>query len=176
MNNQFILIGFMGAGKSYLGSRLSYLFNYNLVDIDLEIEKDEGIRIPTIFANYGEDYFRTKESELFKYFIQKNQTIISCGGGLTENIENRRIIKASNSIVIFLDPEWDIIWERIKSSDRPFVRGKNKSDVYQLWEKRIPNYLDCATVRFQNQNTIDKLLEQLVDCHDAVQFINYLLQ
>jgi len=165
----------MGAGKSYLGNRLSYLFNLHLVDIDIEIEKELNMKIPEIFFQKGESLFRKVERSLFKQHIVRNNVIISCGGGLTESAENRKLIKDSNSIVIFLDPEWSIIWKRIMHSERPLVKSKSEEEVRQLWLSRISNYLDCATARLNPQQSIDEFVSRLVDFNDAMQLTKLLL-
>jgi len=174
MINRFILIGFMGAGKTYFGKRLSYLLNLPLVDTDIDIERHEGIKIPEIFQLQGEEYFRQLEYGTLLHFINRNNLVISCGGGLTENPMNRTLIKNSQSIVIFLDPEWTIIRERIIHTERPLVKSNSEEELYQLWLKRLPNYEECATLKLHQQDTIDKTLNQLINSRDISVLFNLL--
>ena len=61
-----VMIGFMGAGKSTVAEYLSTMFAMEVVEMDQEIVKEEGMSIPDIFATYGEGYFRNCETELLK--------------------------------------------------------------------------------------------------------------
>ena len=50
-----VMIGFMGAGKSTVAEYLSTMFAMEVVEMDQEIVKAEGMSIPDIFATYGEE-------------------------------------------------------------------------------------------------------------------------
>ena len=65
-NYNIVMIGFMGAGKSTVAEYLSTMFAMEVVEMDQEIVKEEGMSIPDIFATYGEEYFRNCETELLK--------------------------------------------------------------------------------------------------------------
>ena len=53
------LAGFMGAGKSTVGSRLARQLGWHFVDLDERIEQAAGITIPQFFERHGEPAFRT---------------------------------------------------------------------------------------------------------------------
>ena len=57
MSNIF-LIGFMGAGKTTIGSLLADKINFNFYDTDQMIVEQESREIVEIFKSNGEDYFR----------------------------------------------------------------------------------------------------------------------
>ena len=59
-----VLIGMMGAGKSSIGRRLAARLGIPFVDADAEIEAAAGMTIEDIFANYGEDSFRSGETRV----------------------------------------------------------------------------------------------------------------
>ena len=44
-----VFLGMMGSGKSSIGSLVSKKLNINFIDIDNEIEKRIGLKIPKIF-------------------------------------------------------------------------------------------------------------------------------
>ncbi len=174
MIKRFLLIGFMGAGKTYFGKRLSYLLNLPLVDTDHEIELHENMKIPEIFMLQGEDYFRQQEYGTLLHFISRNNLVISCGGGLTENPINRTLIKNSHSTVIFLDPEWEVIWQRIRFSERPLIKEKSEEDVRDLWQNRHSAYNECATIVLKSQQVIDYTILQLINNRDVSVLLNLL--
>ena len=52
------LTGFMAAGKSAVGKRLSRIAGVPFLDLDRDIEQRAGKRIPEIFTEGGESAFR----------------------------------------------------------------------------------------------------------------------
>ena len=76
-----VLIGMMGSGKTSLGKLVAQELNFNFIDTDLEIEKKLNLSVKEIFEKYGEPLFRKKEFDVFKLFGNRNNIIISSGGG-----------------------------------------------------------------------------------------------
>ncbi len=54
----------MGAGKSAIAGRLQRVYGMNMIDMDEEIVKREGMSISKIFKTKGEPYFRNLETKL----------------------------------------------------------------------------------------------------------------
>ena len=72
----------MGSGKSVVGSELALTLSANFLDLDTEIEKDEGLSITSLFDQKGEIYFRKKErATLLNLLEQGGTSIIATGGG-----------------------------------------------------------------------------------------------
>ena len=46
-----VLIGYMGSGKSLVGSHLAKKIDYKFIDLDQYIEKNEGSSISKIFED-----------------------------------------------------------------------------------------------------------------------------
>ena len=89
-----ILIGFMGAGKTAVGNRLSKKLGYEYIDTDQYIEEKEGMTISNIFAERGEEYFRNLETSVIKeLMLRKTPTIFSTGGGMPLRRENAELLK-----------------------------------------------------------------------------------
>jgi shikimate kinase len=90
-----VLIGFMGCGKSTLGKKLASKLNYHFIDSDSEIEQATGMSISQLFDTYGEDYFRDLESDFLETIKDKQQIVLSTGGGMpcfNKNIEKINVI------------------------------------------------------------------------------------
>lgn len=83
MKENIILIGFMGSGKTTVGNLLAKEMGYTFVDTDELIEKKANMTIGDIFATYGEEAFRSMESELLEELNETlDHAVISTGGGL----------------------------------------------------------------------------------------------
>jgi shikimate kinase len=140
------LIGFMGSGKSTLGKNLAETLNYDFIDSDLWIEKEQGISIDSIFSSKGEAFFRELELKFIENLNPFNPTIIATGGGLpcfNGNIEKLKEI----GTVIYLKAAPEIIFERIKFDDRrPLLNKQENHEKFDF----IQNKLNERTV-FYNQ-------------------------
>ena len=62
-----VLLGFMGAGKTTIGSLLDPAF----ADMDALLVRRLEMPISDYFARYGEDSFRQQESRVFGFFVNK---------------------------------------------------------------------------------------------------------
>lgn len=143
-----VLIGMMGAGKSYIGGKLAKLLaHFNYVDIDEEIERQEGMIISKIFEKHSEEYFRNIETETIKKFASNNNYIISTGGGAFENPKNIQALK-ENGIVFYLKAHPIELFNRIKNEKtRPLLLSSNVQNVIKnLLKKREKNYLKADFV------------------------------
>jgi len=79
---KIILLGYMGSGKSTVGHHLAKKLYLTFTDLDNHIEKKENKTISEIFNEKGEIYFRKKEHEYLKQFINENDSyVLSLGGG-----------------------------------------------------------------------------------------------
>ncbi|MDT0687136.1 shikimate kinase [Autumnicola psychrophila] len=79
---KIFLNGYMGAGKSLIGHKLSAVLNYNYVDLDDQIELIEQTSIQSIFKKRGELYFRNLENKVLRDILEKEEDmVVSLGGG-----------------------------------------------------------------------------------------------
>lgn len=159
-----MLIGFMGAGKSTVSAYLSHLLEMEEVDTDQLIVEKEGMSIPQIFENYGEEYFRNCESNTLIELQKKKQLIVSCGGGIVLRDENVQHMKKHGRIVLLTaNPETTL--ERVKdSTERPILNNNmNTKFIAELMEKRRDIYLAAADIIVPTDNkSIAKVCEEVV--------------
>lgn len=77
-----VLIGFMGVGKTTIGSHLARKLYRDFVDIDQEIEQEYNMPTTEIFKTYGEKGFREIEKDhILKLCSNTRLKVISVGGG-----------------------------------------------------------------------------------------------
>ncbi len=138
-----VLCGFMGSGKTVVGKELSKILGVKFIDTDELVEKKQGIPIKAIFASYGEEYFRELEYEVCKDVASEKNCVISTGGGALTFDRNVEAIKSSGAKVVFLDASFDVICERIGSTNtRPLFKDKQKAK--ELYDERKDKYLKAS--------------------------------
>ena len=98
-NGHIFLIGFMGAGKSTISNCLHRVYGLEQMEMDEEIERRQGRSISRIFAEDGEAYFRDLETELLMSLKEKENLVVSCGGGTAMRECNVQEMKAQGRIV-----------------------------------------------------------------------------
>ncbi len=76
-----LLVGFMGAGKSAVGSRLATALGYRFVDVDALLEGEAGSSVAEIFAREGEEGFRRREADAVERLLRQDGVVIAPGGG-----------------------------------------------------------------------------------------------
>lgn len=146
-NYNIMLIGFMGAGKSTVSHQLCEMLKMEEIEMDAEIEKQQGMTISEIFDRYGEDYFRKAETDLLKELGTKKSKLISCGGGVVVKKENISIMKKQGPIVL-LTATPKTTYERVKNSrERPILNQDMSVEfIKQLMEKRKDQYIAAADI------------------------------
>ncbi len=156
-----ILIGFMGAGKTTVGFKLSYRLRRTVIDTDKEIERDEQRTISEIFAADGEEYFRNRETMCLQKLIKTaGGQIISVGGGLPLREENRKLLHELGQ-VFYLRARAETIYERVKhDTARPLLQGKDpEARIRTMIAEREPFYRAAADIVI---DVDDKDFEQIL--------------
>lgn len=161
--NNIYIIGFMGVGKSSAASKLCQKRNMTLIEMDEEIVRQQDMAISDIFDEYGEKYFRRLETDLLSEIAQKENQVVSCGGGAVLRQENVDIMKSSGTIVLLTaDPE--TIYDRVKDNmDRPLLNGNMSiSYICELMDERQAYYEDAADIVVATDHRdIDSVVEKI---------------
>ena len=146
--------GMMGSGKSFIGKIIANKIKYDFVDIDRLIEKKEKKTITTIFQENGENYFRNLEEDITIKSLQKENTVISLGGGSIVNKNIRNCIK-NNSYNIYLKVNTNILKKRlINSKNRPLILNNNlNKTLSELIEKREIYYKEADLIIKNDTNS-----------------------
>lgn len=147
MRDNIFLIGFMGAGKSTIARSLRDLYAMRLIEMDEQIERQEGMKISRIFAEKGEAYFRALETALLEGLRCEMNTVVSCGGGVPMRQCNVDAMRQSGRIV-YLSAKPETIFARVRHAhNRPLLEGNmNVAYIEKLLQERLPKYLAAADV------------------------------
>ena len=165
-NNNIILTGFMGSGKTTAGIRLSYRLRLPLLDTDKWIEKEEGRTISEIFALQGEETFRKMETSALRTLLElEGEQIISTGGGLPMREENRELLKKLGTVV-FLRIKPETVYERLKGDNtRPLLKKADPmKEIRRLLELRNPVYQECADITVDvDGKDFEEIISEIID-------------
>ncbi len=164
-------IGFMGSGKSVLGSLISEQEQVNFLETDQIIEKEAGLSITEIFEQYGEDYFRNLERDiLYRDLSQSKNLILSTGGGLPCYKDNMDLLKKKYK-TIYLKISAENLTTRLinKRQNRPLLAKLSEAELFdfisgKLYE-RSPFYEQSdIIVTLDNRNKKDnaRYLRQII--------------
>lgn len=161
--NLIILIGFMGTGKSAVGKLLAKKMRFAFVDLDKLIEKEAGLKIPAIFEQYGETYFRSLEKQAVNSLVTMNETVVATGGGAVLDPQNMAVMKEAG-IVVALDADVETLWKRLKSSrNRPLLKAADpRLRIEELYHKRRPFYSQAHHIVDTSGKTIEDVAQKIL--------------
>lgn len=155
-----ILIGFMGSGKSSIGSRLAAELSFEFLDTDKEIERTAQMDIPSIFSQYGECYFRSLETALLKELNSKKKTVLSTGGGTPMLEENWQVL-SKMGLVIYLYTTLDTAILRTGGKDRPLLQ-QSRGKLEDLWQKRQLVYQQAVHTIDTEGRSIEEVTQRIL--------------
>ncbi|MFW5891427.1 MAG: shikimate kinase [bacterium] len=156
MNKNIILIGYRAAGKTTIGKSLSNYTGMKNYDMDLIIEQETGFSISEIFNKFGEQYFRVRENKTLQKLKNLDNSIISTGGGVVENIENRNTLKRMG-LIIWLKTNTAIAYKRLLKNNiirPPLTKLNLKNEIKNKLNKRNRLYyhLSHKTINTGNKS------------------------
>lgn len=149
---RLVFIGFSGTGKSSVGRLVANRLGWDLLDMDDEIERREGISIPNIFVAKGEPAFREMEREVFLNALARDRVVISTGGGAVCNEPIWDVLRGdSSTFVVGLDAPAECILERLdahaaaapagQTTHRPMLRAEDPLErIIELKSRREEFY------------------------------------
>ncbi|HHV17005.1 MAG TPA: shikimate kinase [Gelria sp.] len=142
MEKNIVLIGFMGTGKSTVGSKVAGRLKRKFVDMDREIERIVGMTVSEIFKRYGEIRFRSEEKLMAQKLAREAGLVIAAGGGVVLDPVNMERL-SQNGIIICLKAAPNDIYHRVnrKKGTRPLLRkGMDLEDIEEMLKARESLY------------------------------------
>ena len=165
LNKNLILIGMMASGKSTIGRLLAKKLNLKFFDTDFIIEKKAKMKIVEIFQKKGEPYFRNLEKKIILNLLNKNNCVISLGGGAFINETVRKVAQKDNA-TIWLNWNLKTLIDRIKKNNkRPVASNLSNNELKDLLINRSKIYskanykIDCENM--QKVEIVNKIIQLL---------------
>ena len=161
---RLFLIGPMGAGKTTVGRVLAKRLTWHFMDTDAEIVHQAGQSIPQIFADEGEDGFRTREQQVIDQLTQLDRHVLAMGGGsLLCEINRQHLTERGQVFFLYCSPEQQ--YQRTRHGrHRPLLDTPDPlACLRALWHEREPLYRAAADhVVSVEQRTVTQVVEQIL--------------
>jgi shikimate kinase len=167
VDKTIVLVGLMGAGKTYVGKRLAEQLGLPFIDADTEIEAAAGCTIDEIFARYGEPEFRAGERRVMRRLLSSPPCVLASGGGAFVDPETRAFVKL-HGISVWLRADIDVLASRVtRRGGRPLLKGGDTRAVLaRLMAERYPVYAEADVIvdsaREPPEQTVERVMARLV--------------
>jgi shikimate kinase len=148
-----VLIGPPGAGKSSVGRQLAKILTCEILDTDLEIERQSGKKISAIFTDDGEAVFRALEKSVVLDALQNAKGVVALGGGSVLDSDVADYLSKSSIPVAYLEVSISQAAPRVGfNKERPLLTINPRQQWMALMEKRRPIYESLATFKIATDN------------------------
>ena len=143
------LIGLRGAGKSTLGKPLAKNIGWSFVELNKEIERQNGLSVAEIIALYGQEGFRRLEqTALGQLLARKEPMVLATGGGIvSEPLTFDLILKSFYTIWLKAEPEEHMARVRKQGDLRPMADDRSAmAELRNILLSREPLYARASAV------------------------------
>jgi len=160
------LIGLRGAGKSTLGKMLAKKIGWSFVELNKEIEAQNGLSVAEIIALYGQEGFRRLEqTALGQLLARKKLTVLATGGGIvSEPLTFDQILSSFYTIWLKAEPEEHMARVRGQGDLRPMADDRSAmAELRNILLSREPLYARAAAVVDTAGLSVNEAAARLID-------------
>src|SRR5215468_6244751 len=160
------LIGLRGAGKSTLGKILAREIGWSFVELNKEIEQQNGLSVPEIIALYGQEGFRRMEQAALQQLLARNELmVLATGGGIvSEPLTFDLILSSFYTIWLKAEPEEHMARVRRQGDLRPMADDRSAmAELRNILVSREPLYSRAAAVVDTAGLSVDAAAARLID-------------
>jgi len=131
------LIGYMGCGKSTKAKQLGQRLACPVIDLDAEIVNKSGKTIAEFFEAFGENSFRSYESEMLKNFDYPQKCVVATGGGLPCFFDNMDWMNEHGE-TIYLKMEPSALVSRLHNRQkRPLIKDLDDDQLLEFIKEKL---------------------------------------
>ena len=146
LRGPIFLIGFMGAGKTTVGTSLAFRLGWDFIDLDDLVVESEGRSIARIFDEDGESHFRDLELRLLVSLEGGHRLVVACGGGTYAREEGRTVIDGMGRAIWLRIPLSRALERCADGTERPLLGDPARVEVLYRerlrWYRTAPYNLD----------------------------------
>ncbi|MEG1520582.1 MAG: shikimate kinase, partial [Clostridia bacterium] len=154
-----LLIGMPGSGKTSVGEEIAKRLGRQFFDTDAMIIERNGKSIMEVFAERGEEFFRSVESETMLEIGKKNGIVIATGGGIVKTDANDFAMQ-QNCFVVYVDRDID----RLARNGRPL--SKDVNTLAEIYRERQSKYHTWSDFVVQNDKSINDCVKKIMEKYD----------
>lgn len=162
IEDNIVLIGMPGSGKSTIGVVLAKVLGYQFVDSDLVIQEKEKRLLKDIIREDGlEEFIRVEERVNANLEVQN--AIIATGGSVIYGEDAMHHLRKIGTVV-YLQLSYESVKERLGDLDERGVVLKPGQDLMNLYQERCPLYEKYAHITVNCEElTIEQSVKQIVN-------------
>jgi shikimate kinase len=159
------LAGFMGSGKTTVGTLLGRQLAWRFVDLDDRIEEAARMRISEFFERFGEPAFRALEAEQLRSVLgraveNKESLVLALGGGTYAQAGAPEFLRAQGIPVVWLDSPIETLLARCMTmTGRPLFR--DEASFRALFTQRLPSY-QLADFRVNSSGSPSQVVTEIL--------------
>ncbi|MGY4424906.1 XRE family aerobic/anaerobic benzoate catabolism transcriptional regulator [Bradyrhizobium sp. JR6.1] len=160
------LIGLRGAGKTTLGRMLAKKIGWSFVELNKEIEAQNGLSVAEIIALYGQEGFRRMEqAALTQLLARKELMVLATGGGIvSEALTFDLILSSFYTIWLKAEPEEHMARVRRQGDLRPMADDRSAmAELRNILVSREPLYARASAVVDTAGLSVDAAAARLID-------------
>ncbi len=176
-----VVVGATASGKTTVAYQLARLIGFGVLDLDQWIERKQGRKIEDIFAQDGEEVFRTMETEALGAIGSILNHIIIPGAGAVEREENLDLMRRLGPTIWLATPMSEVVYRLLQRPEeldkRPMlaaakdISDRQQRQVYleerlgQLESRRLDQYRQsdyAMTISFATAGTCAQFIKSLL--------------
>ena len=160
------LIGLRGAGKSTLGKILAKKIGWRFVELNKEIEAQNGLSVAEIIALYGQEGFhRMEQTALGHLLAAKELMVLATGGGIvSEPVTFDLILSSFYTVWLKAEPEEHMARVRRQGDLRPMADDRSAmTELRTILLSREPLYARASAVVDTAGLSVDDAASHLIE-------------
>ncbi|CAN5784427.1 shikimate kinase [soil metagenome] len=140
------LVGMMGSGKTTVGQLIATASGVEFRDTDADVEGRSGMTIADLWAEGGEELFRSVEADAVVDLARLDSAVIATGGGAVTDPTTRSVISASGTVVWLRAQPAELVSRLSGQAGRPLLDASDdlEATLRDLAIRRSGNYRSLA--------------------------------
>lgn len=165
LGRHVILVGLPGSGKTTVGRLVAAALGTAFHDVDPIIEAEAGLTVHQIFADKGEDVFRSVEARTVTRLLAGPAAIIAPGGGWAAQPGNLDAAVTAGAFVIYLHSSPEDAARRTEGdSVRPLLVGGNRLALLrELLEARESYYRQSEATVLTDGRSVAEVAREVAE-------------